>query len=953
MRLFGNMTKKNFFAQQWLQKDESHDDSVPPIAMPSVKDLCPAKSRFPTFINRQKTVTTPLILDETKFSPTNCFVPGWKGESLSSKQVIKFEGLLKKVEDDVRIELLKTKDFPRTIKMGLYNEFLSYSENLGLHFEGLDDMGQFWQFLTPEKLNEDKEVSQFISIYTGRVATITFLKLRFIACLLDKCGLELNDRALLYPTSFLSQVFKKGSLTELNSQALETNIYSWYRPNESMKETMRELLLLSKDLAITEIIKNVSVRTQVKQDQGKVYSHALSQVSLGLFLNSLQINFPMWVETIEGKTIPAGKIEQEEIISCKYFGDYLESLSLSHWLAQENNKDMRWDQILCPDFKGLEFISGNFAKICNELQFLTFLVNKAEHQNEKPIEYICKIMGGHFRNRKNTNGKQGLLLENNPFYSSTYDRIVLNLCHFPKKNPQHFLMTQILDQVKYIKNDGYLFVLSNKKLFVPSLRDRLDPILKELKVEAIFDLEHVKGKGELGSYVYVFRKCSQSMAPPKQLCSYFRISADLTTFQEFSPITEHLRSFYLAHLTEMPPMAQIEFSDSFRLEYYQEAMVNGMLIHSTNEDSTRITHPAFFKGLLNSCVPLETLFEIKSLSLNEKFMPNENALNLGLKKDQSYFLVVDFRRNEVVLELHPMDTFRSIHSDYGEALCTYFELHPKIQGLNPNILRNYFITPIGKQVTNLTFTAGHSLVKGSLSKLLVPNFLTATEPLPPNLKSAFDIFEKTEEAFWEISTQTIVKSFNHIDQIARDVLPKYACEILSHYSNLERTLQSLIWKLDDGRYGHKISFSNPMIQSKLIQKQTKPIYPDNQEIYFEFVEGSSPIDLHLPLIETHINITHEGELKLYSLDLMSNGRVIVRLHAEELIILFVNFLLTQATNFPLSKILKAIHVPSLSDLKLVVETTHGLKETYQDILQRVQSSILMAFTRHVSPKRAP
>ena len=106
-------------------------------------------------------------------------------------------------------------------------------------------------------------------------------------------------------------------------------------------------------------------------------------------------------------------------------------------------------------------------------------------------------------------------------------------------------------------------------------------------------------------------------------------------------------------------------------------------------------------------------------------------------------------------------------------------------------------------------------------------------------------------------------------------------------------------------------------------------------------------------METHINITHEGELKLYSLDLMSNGRVIVRLHAEELIILFVNFLLTQATNFPLSKILKAIHVPSLSDLKLVVETTHGLKETYQDILQRVQSSILMAFTRHVSPKRAP
>lgn len=945
------MTRKNFFAQQWLQKDESNIDSMASAVSSPAKEICPISSRFPTFINRQK-IVTPIVIDETKFSPTNCFVPGWKGESLSSKQVIKFERLLKMMEDDIRNELLNTKDFPRTIKMGLHEEFLSYAENLGLHFAGMEDMSHFWKFLNQEKLNDDQDISQFINIYAGRVATITFLKLRFIASLLDKCGIELTDRALLYPTSFLSQIFKKGSQSELNSRALETNIYSWYRPSENMKEAMRELLLLSKDLVITEIIKNVSVRTQVKQDQGKVYSHALSQVSLGLFLNSLQINFPMWLDTIDGKAIPVGKLEQEDIISCKYFGDYLESLSLSHWLAQENNKDFRWDQILCPDFKGLEFTSGQFAKICNELQFLTFLANKAEHQNEKAITYICKIMGGHLRNRKNSGNKQGLLLENNPFYTSTYDRVVLNLCHFPKNNPQHYLMTQILDQVKYLKNDGYLFVLSSKKLFVPSLRERLGPVLKELKAEAIFDLENIKGKGELGSYVYVFRKSSHAQTSQKQLCSYFRITADLKTFQEFSSLTEHLRSFYLSHLTEMPSMAQIEFPDSFRLEYYQEALVNSMLIHSTNEDSSRITHPSFFKNLLKSCVPLDTLFEIKSFSRNEK-LNNENILNLGLKKDQTYFLVVDFRKDEVILELHPMDTFRSIHSDYGETLCSYFELQPKLQGLNPNILRNYFITPIGKQVINLTFTGGHSLVKGSLSKLLVPKFMSATEALPTNLKSAFDLFEKTEEELLEVSTQSILKSFNHIDQISRDVLPKHACAILSHYSNLERTLQSLLWKLDDTRYGHKISFNNPMIQSKLVQKPTKAMYPDNQEIYLEFVEGSSAIDIHLPLTETQMKVTHDGDLKLYSLELISKERIIVRLHAEELVILFLNFLLTQATNYPLSKILKAIHVPSLSDLKEVVETTHGLKETYQSILEKVQSSILKAFTTHISPKRVP
>ena len=53
----------------------------------------------------------------------------------------------KTIEDDIRSELLKNKDFPRSIKMSLYNEFLSYAESLGLHFEGLDDMGRFWQLL--------------------------------------------------------------------------------------------------------------------------------------------------------------------------------------------------------------------------------------------------------------------------------------------------------------------------------------------------------------------------------------------------------------------------------------------------------------------------------------------------------------------------------------------------------------------------------------------------------------------------------------------------------------------------------------------------------------------------------------------------------------------------------------------------------------------------------------
>ncbi len=942
------LTKKTFEAYNWFQKDhEAQGQSV----VTGRNDIhCPVRSRFPTFVHQQPKPKAFGVEVGDRFSPLNCFTPGWKGESLSSKNVLRFEKLLSEVQADIMNELVSTREFPRSIKMALFNEFLSYAESLGLHFNKMDDLTKFWSFLTVEKLEEETELRDFISTYTGRVATIIFLKLRFISSLLDQCGLELNDKALLYPTGFLSQIFKKGSQTELKSRALESNLYSWYRPTANMKAVMKELLIVSRDLSITEIIKNVSRKTQVSQDQSKVYSHALSHLSFGLFMNSLQINFPYWVEAVEGKNLPSGSLDQEHIISCKYYGDYLESLALSHWLAQENNAHFKWEEMLCPDFKGREFVSGTFTKICNELQFLTFLVNKAHNQGEKPIEYICRIMGSHYRNRKGSIQKENFFMdESNPFYTSTYDRVMLNLCHFPKNNPQHFLMAKIQEQVEFLKPNGYMFVLSSKKLFVPSLRERLEPILKELKTEAIFDLENVRGKGELGTYIYVFRKTREHIGE-RQICSYFRISADLDSMRDLAPLTEHLRSFYLSHLSEIPPMAQLDFPDSFRVEFFQEAVVNGMLIHSTNEDSNQITHPAYFKGLLDNCVPLATLFDIRALDIAER-TSRENIMNLGLEKDLSYFLVVDFRGGQVNLELHPMATLRSIHSEYGQTLCSYFQLQPNIPGLNPNILRNYFSTTVGKQVAHLTFSGGHSLVKGSLSKFFVPKFLTQTESLPQHLESGFSVLEMNEDKLLETTPAQLMRSYNHIDQITRDLFPRYACEILSRLSAFEGRLQNLVWKMDDARMGLKISWANPVIQAQLLQKPTRPIMPENEDVYIEFVEGTTPSDLHLPLSVAETRTTHDGEVKIHSLELISHGKIVVRMHADEALILFIHYLLSHAKDVPISKVLRAVHVPHARDLASIIENSNNMKSQYEELLNEVQESIRNAMRLQVTPKR--
>ena len=947
------MTKKPFSAEQWFKRE--HHPLASNLATEnamknSSTDSYFVKSQniFPSFKNLRLNHSAPAV-ESQGFCPLNYLTPGWTGESLISKNIIRFQKNLELIVADIRRQFYQSTDFTRSIKAGLYEEFLSYAETLGLHADEADEQSRFWQLIRSEELHEaHPAIAGFMNIYFHRVATVVFYKLRFIGTLCDRSEIYISDKALLYPTSFLTGIFKKGSSTELKTRALEANYYSWYRPQEEMKSSMTEMIELSRMLTITEIIKTISMKTQIESEQTKIYSHSLSHVNFGLFLNSLLINFPLWLDVLNG-TIPWDQ-DKDEMISCKFFGDYLESLSLSHWLAQENNKTLHWDQTLCTDFKGVEFVSGMFTKICNELQFLTFLADKAEHQNERPVEYISKVVGAHFKNRKNAGSHQpSLLASDNPFFSSSYDRVVLNLAHFPKNNPQHFLMTQIHDQIRFLKNEGYLFVISPKKLFIPSQRERVEQLLKELKIEAIYDFENVKGKGELGNYIYIFKKTSLPKRD-QQLCYYFRLSADLKTFQEFGTLSEHIRSFYLQHLADAPAMAQMEFPENQRVEFFQEAIVNGMLIHSTNDDASHITHPNFFKSLMDSCIPLESIFDIKPVELEDKH-DFTSGLNLGLKQDLSYFLVVNLKGEQPALELHPMTTFRSVYNDYGASLCSYFSLTPRLAGIDPNILRHFFSSPIGRQVIQLSFTGATHKVKGNLSKLLVPKFLQQTDLIPDHVRSAFDILNMTQDQLLEANPLMIKKSFSHLEQILQSLFPRYACEILSRLARFEQTLQQMVWHMNDNRFGSVVNFNNPLIKMQLLNSETHCIYPSNNDVYIEFIENSRPDGIHLPMTSFKTRTTHEGDLKLHFLELNHGDETIIRLHSDESMLCFISFLLSHASGVPFSKLLRAIHVPKLERLKEILETTQSLKTTYNDIGERIQFLISESFKIQIMVKR--
>jgi hypothetical protein len=946
------LSHKPFSAGQWFVQDpQVVPDKTVSKPAPCLKAGV-AKNKFPTFNNPKCLANKSLApLQLEGFQPAQFLTPGWRGESLPSKASGRYVRLVETLQADV-LRLLSSQDFNRSLKIGIYTEFLAYAKDRGLHCPELDDLGHFWQAARREVAEQPAELKRFLELFSSRVAVITLFKLRFIQVLAKQTGLEAGIRTAHNPNYWLSQVFRSGTRFELKARVMEANVFSWYRPGEEFAPLMSDWMNNLSDISIAELVKLTSPRVQ-DDTTGKVYSHALSQLNFGLFLNSLMINFPLWAESRE--PVPVSKFQtpdELEIISCKYSGDFMESLALSHWLAQHNNKEMKWDQVLCPDFKGKEFESGLFLKMLNELQFITFLAEVAPLQGQEPIDFISKIMGHHFQNRKGSQGQRSFAAMETPFSTSTYDRTVLNLCHLPKNNPYHWMMAQLDEQMSTLKPGGWLFMLANKSLFAPSQRERLEAVLQGLELKAVFDMEGVKGKGELGNWLYVFRR--RQAAPShddRESVSWFRFTADMNSFHDFADITELLRGFYLSHLEDTPAMWQQEWGRDFRLEFFQDALMNGHLIHSTNEDQSRVTHPRYFKALMAGCVPLDTVFELRPMHPEEWQTPN--SMGLGLRRDGATFLMVDLRdQGNTRLTLHPVSTFRAVYYENGSSHCQYFLIAPKHQGMDPNVLRKYFASQVGHQIINLTFNGSVTKVKGQLAKMLVPKWFVRGEFLPETLNSTLEMFRWNADKLIATHPDELEQRFKMFRQTANGLFPRYACDVLSGLVEFEQTLQTLTTQLADPRLGTQVNFENPALQGALAGLRATPLLsPTHPDLYVDFVQGIDSFDLEAPLTRVELRMQVEGDLKTWFLEVFNDKKPVVRLHSDEELLLFTQFIFQTALGRPLGRVLKALRLPALNEVREIVQQARGKQQVFATLLQESGAFLEESFRLHLIPEQ--
>ncbi len=913
------MSKSNFNALSWFQKEtasgtESFNDYSPLYH----KDLA-------NFCTKEKTSN----------SMNKFFVPGWTGESLVSKNVKEFNETIKKIHQDVKSSFLAIPFLTSKMKLSIYNEFLSFAEFKAYNFTGIDSSEDFFQEIKNNKSEHKEKLEQFIDIYTFRTCVIYTLKIRFISVFAKFNNQNLDEKSIFYPNSFITKAFAKGSSTELNSDALKQNLYSWYRPDSSLSASLKSFYSIIENISITELIKNISIISEKTLKEKSYYSHSLSHKHFGLFLNSLLINYPLWHQKFNNRFNKSFKVSKGEldIISTKYDGSYLESVSLSHWLAQEANKSIKWNQIICPNFESGSFDTGLFTKVINELQFLTFLSQIAVDQGRKPAKFICEVTKGHFDNKKQDGFLQKDLFNQMGTTKSTYDRLVLNISNLPKSNPQHYILNTISKNISTIKDSGLIFVISSKKIFIPSQKSKIENFLNDFNLESSFDLSKIEGKGELGSYLYIFSKnLVQKQNIEKRSFYNFRLSGNLNTFQEFENITKLTQDFFISNQDDLPAIYAKD-SKGFSFEFFQDAIVGGKMIHTSSKDSSKITHPHFFNNLMKSCTTLDAIFSIKQIK--DDFANLEESFNSYTQRTISpHVIVVDMRdKSETKIEIISTKSLEATIDNYGKSMCFYFELSPKWPNIDISSVNLFLQSPIGIQLIDLTFNNQLKRAKSNLEKLLLPKFLISFKDIPVHISAGLNSLSISRDKLLETHPQELKSNFNNLSKLLPELVKDYPQQVISKVAHFKENIDNTVLLFNKSENKSVINFNNPILRTPLVLSKTNPIYPSNDDVFLEFNNAATAKLIHSTLTSLKVNTQSINGLKTHQIDLYTNETLVISLYSDIEMIKFIEFLLANAIGATISQIIQGIKVPELSNLKSIIESFNQMNNSLTELKQ--------------------
>lgn len=890
------------------------------------------------------------------FNPSEFFIPGWKGEGLITASAIVVKNALNNLSIDAQAFFKKSCATSKSMKLQTYNEFLHFADYAKLDKSLLSQQNDFWLHVQDETSPLKKPIDDFFRIYCFRAVAIYLFRIKFIMDLARDQHIDVTEDILMNPLSFLGKIFVKDSSTELLCDSLQINQYSWYRPSHEYKEMLLKLKEAFETVTLTELIKLISTPKDDKIYSIRNYSHSLSHLSFGLLVNELLIKFPTWLKP-EGKSAQISSKKMcllPKTMNTKFSGNHVSSMALSHWLAQETNiKISHWNNLICPEFEGLEFIDGQFLKICQELQFLSFLTRIAIEHKYEVVPFICKIMKEKYKQSPDDGLIQASFfnLGSLPSNETLYSRIVLNVTELPKTNPHHYLIQQIQSQKALMKKDAVIYVFTNQKLFVPSHSDRVEQLLKDFKVEASFNLEDMKGKGEIAHFIYVLTKREAPAAKNnhlfemnrkvKESCLSFEFKGNLSRFNKFNKIVEEFQQFLKSKNSVMTPMYVNEVDKEIFFEFHQDAIIEGKLVSSTTtKDSGHLPHPSFFKNLTKSCTSLDTFFNLELINHDEDYQAKKSVTSelLGLRQgpEKQYPILLIVNQNDpmdVKLELTPIDVYRSKLEQYGSAFYYYFGLNPKHPSINLNVFREYFTSKLGHQIIQLQLSDGPSKLKAKLKSLLVPSFFLKTTMMPADIKKKFSLLDMEENELKDLHPEALKGQFKLIKELFPHYSDIYPWHMLSLTSHFKQLLKAEVEGMEDSR-PQSYSFCNPLISQALVKLKTNHIYQKNDDVFVDY-KIKTPKELQLPMTSMVVKNTEEESVLI----LKFQEQEIVHLHSSKIMNHFMKFILQNATGVNISDILLNLKVPAQHDLEEITKSFEDLKVAKLSALKETEELI--------------
>lgn len=942
------LSNRLFKANNWLNSNEFSASVADGDSIPSGYDELPP---LPATQNPELPPIGDLNTEISKFALSQFIIPEWKGESLLSKEAVKVKRLLEKLFDDALSQIEDFNNKNNSIKKSVYSEFLSYAHERDINDLHIDNFTDFWLEYSNDHSADARHIANFKKILAFRAITVYLFKIRFFVVLGTDISMAFSENDFLTPDYCLRKIFKKGSSTEIESDALQQNQYSWYRPSGSLKELIYKTVSDINSLSLAEILKLCRPHTFNIEHiaEKESYSHSLSTRTFGLFLNQLMVEFPAWLEMRKVSTSINGK--GPKAINTFYSGQYLQSLSSAHWLAQEFNSNIKWSEILCPDFMGENFADGHYLKICHELHFLSFLVHLAKKQNYEAVQLICSV----FKQKQRKGQEATTLFSYADSSHISYDRALLNLVTLPKKNPHHYLINKINQTANKLAQNGYIYVFTNQKLFVPSQSDRVEQFLKDFKVEASFNFEDLKGRGEIANFLYIITKrnvnqgralrAPNSLKAQKESLLSFNLTGQLSQFGKFNKFVAELFNFFKTKTPHATPIFQTETEDGLGLEFHQDAILEGKLLSATTNSNAQFTHPNYFKNLMKSCVPLDQFFIIENLhgeTTNVKSVTSE-LLGITFKQEERFpiLLIVDYTNEAAIkIELTSSDLYKAKLEQNGQAYFQYFGLIPKINDININLFRDFFNTPVGNQVVQICLNGGATKVKSKLRSLLIPKFFGQNEFIPKHIEPAVRFLYTQKEELLAQHPNHIGANFNDVTKVLSHLGKNYPWHTLSLLSNFKYNLEECL-----SEFKHTdVNFMNPLVKEPLCKLETYPVYPNNRDIYLS-IETTDLADIHAPLGEMVSKYDENGHfIELYS----AAGACIVKIHAEAAMINFIKFVLTNATGMKISNIIQALKVPKTDELKLVLENYKMLSESISKLHEETLKHIVALLGQQIS-----